>query len=327
MNKIINLIALTAIILIMISTTTVSVKAQSLDAMVTELKNEGDALKREIANSNLAGTGQLQGLINKVYFYKGEISAMGGGTWAYLHDVQDALLAKIKATGKSGFTVPELAAIDSFASDVATSKQEHPSSNVFDQTTPTANKTTIQNAPNPGPTQTISPSSGGSSAESTNYTNYKDPQERFSIEYPSGWHVKSATNRFETILADFFSVNNVEGNATDVNIGIIRNDPAIKSFGLEQALNTIINNGNNRIVEPVECSKYTLDGNQACSVIYLKSSTFSTELGNPLLQIISGIGDHIYIFTYGTSKDNFDKSLPIAEHMIKSFKFGPQASS
>jgi hypothetical protein len=48
-----------------------------------------------------------------------------------LHQVQDALIAKIKATGQSGFTVPEQAAIDSFASNAAKSKQEHPSSNVF----------------------------------------------------------------------------------------------------------------------------------------------------------------------------------------------------
>ena len=56
---------------------------------------------------------------------------MGGGTWAYLHDVQDALLAKIKATGQEGFTVPEQAAIDSFATDAAQSKIEHPTTNVF----------------------------------------------------------------------------------------------------------------------------------------------------------------------------------------------------
>lgn len=37
------------------------------------------------------------------------------------------------------------------------------------------------------------------------------------------------------------------------------------------------------------------------------------------------MGDNIYVFIYSTSKDNFDKSLPIAEHMIKSFKFGPEA--
>jgi hypothetical protein len=70
-------------------------------------------------------------LINKVYFYEGQVSAMGGGTWAYLHDVQDALIAKIKETGQSGFTVPEQAAIDMFATNAEQSKQEHPSSNVF----------------------------------------------------------------------------------------------------------------------------------------------------------------------------------------------------
>jgi len=88
-----------------------------------------------------------------------------------------------------------------------------------------------------------------------------------------------------------------------------------------------MNSGDKQIVEPVDCSKYTLDGNEACGVIYIKRSAFSTQLESPTLQIISAIGDHIYIFTYFTSKDNFDKSLPIAEHMIKSFKFGPQASS
>ena len=131
MNKIINLIALLAIILIITSTTTVRVKAQSLDAMITELKNKGDALKAEIANTNLANTGKVRDLINKVYYYEGQISAMGGGTWAYLHEVQDALIAKIKATGQSGFTVAEQASIGSFASDATKSKQEHPSSNVF----------------------------------------------------------------------------------------------------------------------------------------------------------------------------------------------------
>lgn len=85
--------------------------------------------------------------------------------------------------------------------------------------------------------------------------------------------------------------------------------------------------GDRHIFEPVECSKYTVDRNQACSVIYTKGSTFSTDQGNPFLQIISAIGDNIYVFIYSNSKDNFDKSLPIAEHMIKSFKFGPQASS
>lgn len=104
---------------------------QSLDESIIELKNEGDALKAEIANTDLAGTGLVESLIMKVAYYEGQISVMGGGTWAYLHDVQDALLAKIKATGESGFTIPEQALIQSFASNAEQSKLEHPSSNVF----------------------------------------------------------------------------------------------------------------------------------------------------------------------------------------------------
>ncbi len=56
---------------------------------------------------------------------------MGGGTWAYLHDVQDALIAKIKATGQKGFTITEQASIDYFATNAAQSKIEHPTTNVF----------------------------------------------------------------------------------------------------------------------------------------------------------------------------------------------------
>lgn len=102
-----------------------------LDAMVNDLKNDGEALKAEIASTNLFKTGLVEGLINKVYYYEGQISVMGGGTWAYLHDVQDALIAKIKATGQNGFTIPEQATIDSFATNSAQSKILHPTTNVF----------------------------------------------------------------------------------------------------------------------------------------------------------------------------------------------------
>ena len=131
MDKITSLIALAAIMIAIVSMTASQTKAQSLDDMVIDIKNDGDALKAEIANTDLKGTGLVEDLINKVYYYEGQVSAMGGGTWAYLHDVQDALIAKIKETGQSGFTVPEQAAIDAFATNAEQSKLEHPSSNVF----------------------------------------------------------------------------------------------------------------------------------------------------------------------------------------------------
>lgn len=111
---------------------TPTVNAQGgLDKMIEDLKADGEALKAEIKSTNLYKTGLVEGLINKVYYYKGQISVMGGGTWAYLHDVQDTLLAKIKGTGEAGFTTSELASIDYFATRAAQDKIDHPSSNVF----------------------------------------------------------------------------------------------------------------------------------------------------------------------------------------------------
>lgn len=102
-----------------------------IDTMITQLKNDGDALKAEIANINLFKTDLVEDLINKVYYYEGRVSAWGGGTWVYLHDVQETLLSKIKSTGQDGFTVPEQAAIESFATNAAQSKIDHPTVNVF----------------------------------------------------------------------------------------------------------------------------------------------------------------------------------------------------
>lgn len=100
MNKIINLIASAAVMTAIVSMVASQAKAPSIDDMVIDIKNDGDALETEIANTDLSGAaGLVEGLINKVYFYEGQVSAIGGGTWAYLHDVQDALIAKIKETG------------------------------------------------------------------------------------------------------------------------------------------------------------------------------------------------------------------------------------
>ena len=45
--------------------------------------------------------------------------------------VVTALITKIKETGQSGFTVPEQAAINVFATNAEQSKLEHPSTSVF----------------------------------------------------------------------------------------------------------------------------------------------------------------------------------------------------
>jgi len=119
---VVGAIAATIMMAIVSMTAATQAAAQSLDDLIVNLKNDGDALIAEIASTDLKGTGKVEDLINKVAYYEGRVSAYGGGTWAYLHDVQDALISKIKETGQSGFTVPEQAAIDAFATNAEQSK-------------------------------------------------------------------------------------------------------------------------------------------------------------------------------------------------------------
>jgi hypothetical protein len=81
------------------------------------------------------------------------------------------------------------------------------------------------------------------------------------------------------------------------------------------------NKPNIQINESVECSKYTLDGNQACSVVY-----FRTGENIASLTLVTAIGEDVYVVGYNALPDDFDKNLPIVEHMINSFKFGPEAA-
>jgi hypothetical protein len=82
------------------------------------------------------------------------------------------------------------------------------------------------------------------------------------------------------------------------------------------------NKPNIQINESVECSKYTLDGNQACSIVYFRPNENIASL-----TLVSAIGEDLYVLGYNAPPDNFDNSLPIAEHMINSFKFGPEAAN
>ena len=48
------------------------------------MRNEADALISEIQATDLNNMGNVQDLIEKVYYYEGEVSVEGGATFRYL---------------------------------------------------------------------------------------------------------------------------------------------------------------------------------------------------------------------------------------------------
>lgn len=100
--------------------------SNALGDETTKLQNEADSLKAEIANTDFTQTGVVKPLIEKVAYYSGQVSVMGGSTWSMLHSVEDALIAKIKAAGPSAFSPDEQSFITSWVNGAMKDRQDHP---------------------------------------------------------------------------------------------------------------------------------------------------------------------------------------------------------
>ena len=74
---------------------------------------------------------------------------------------------------------------------------------------------------------------------------------------------------------------------------------------------------NGTIVQDIECEKYHIDGEKACSYVLGigENGTFRN-----VMQVLTVVGERSYVISYSTSPENFDKDLPILKTMLQSFK-------
>lgn len=149
-------------------------------------------------------------------------------------------------------------------------------------------------------------------ATTQNMTKYTDSQGRFSISYPTKWTATPATNRFESQLVTFDS--GVGPNSNIVIITGVGTDP--EAFA-RQVVNAAIQY---TLFQNVECTKYKIDGQKACSFILTKQA--NPDLGTPggvIMQVLSYSNGNMYTINFVASEDTFDSLLPTFEAMIHSF--------
>jgi hypothetical protein len=158
----------------------------------------------------------------------------------------------------------------------------------------------------------------GSTTNITNYTvnnmtifnpiKYSDLNGRFSILYPGTWTVVS--NKFENPLVKIeLPVAFASGG---INVSILSSpikDPEVSARQLA-------NVGGHRytLFQNVECTKYEIDGQKACSFILTK------PVGVTIMQVISYINGKMYAITSGATGYRFDWALPVFQVMLASFK-------
>jgi hypothetical protein len=155
---------------------------------------------------------------------------------------------------------------------------------------------------------------------STTFLTYKDPQGRFSINYPQGWNVTAATNRFQGYQVQFQQIYGI-GNSSAISLLIDKN---VTSDARDYIVSVLIPFLRNSfpyftVGEDLECSKYMLGGHKACSFIY-SVGIAEGQIGT--MHVATQVNGTLYSIAFHSSPDAFEKNLPIVEKMINSFKIG-----
>jgi hypothetical protein len=149
----------------------------------------------------------------------------------------------------------------------------------------------------------------------SNMTKYTDSQGRFSVSYPVNWTATPSTNRFQSTLVKF---DNGAGSSMSVDLVRGATDP-------EEGARTTVNLASFQytltVFQPVECTKYKIDGQKACSFILTKSA--DANMGTPG-RVVMGVDSYVngkaFALTFASNEDTFDSVLPVIERMINSFK-------
>jgi hypothetical protein len=152
---------------------------------------------------------------------------------------------------------------------------------------------------------------------------FQDRNNLFTVQYPSNWTPSGVTEPYGPIDMLFLSpgssldsgaevefiqysdpsVFRTAQEALDAEITSIRNDPTLTKFEIER---------------PLECTRYSLNGLQACSVIYELTST-DGSFAAMAVDSVAANGTE-YEAYYKAAFDSFEHFLPTVENMIESFQ-------
>ena len=136
-------------------------------------------------------------------------------------------------------------------------------------------------------------------AQGIEFLLYEDPEGRFTIEYPSEWLVQPAQTRFGEIDVAFTSQPSDQQNLTSVDIRIQddvgEGDPESVANYLIDTYPSGVPDFN--LEEGADCSKYTISGERACSIIFSRTGQFLPS-EYTVMQVVSLIDGNSYIITY-----------------------------
>jgi PsbP len=151
----------------------------------------------------------------------------------------------------------------------------------------------------------------------SNMKQYTDPEGSFTISYPTTWSVTPGASK-QVFFRDGLSTITVVVPGRPITLSseiLVRiwKDTMVKDTLRGRIYTTI---------QDVECSKYKVDGNTACSAIVTTTPRMSPPASNTDIDVVTSINGKIYNFEMYSPAETFNSILPIFETMLNSFKAG-----
>jgi hypothetical protein len=168
---------------------------------------------------------------------------------------------------------------------------------------------------------------GQTLSNESEWKNFKDRENLFTVQYPSDWIPNYAGESDKSGPIDIF-FDSPGYNLADnkgVTIEFIQYESKSAFNSAQESLESEINEHENdksltkfEVERPIECSTYSLNGLQACSYIY-EISDKERKSAVIAVDALSNDGTE-YESYYLSDFDSFKQFLPTFEKMVKSFK-------
>jgi hypothetical protein len=166
---------------------------------------------------------------------------------------------------------------------------------------------------------------------------YTDPENEFSMQYPSSWILRPADNRFDLLDVEILNSGDATNGLVQIQYNIMSEELSslMKQYDVDQAeLEQYLDiffpaflTGFSRSldgfhqIENANYEKYNIDGHKAGSTVY-SFEVSGRELAGWVT--VTLIGNKLFAFMYGADQNTFDTNLPIAEQMLNSIKISDE---
>jgi hypothetical protein len=149
------------------------------------------------------------------------------------------------------------------------------------------------------------------------FKTYNEQYGRFSIQVPKDWKVDSPLVKQDSVAVSFGPNNeddfSVIVSAVDRHESSSQTD--FEQVIREQNADTVGSLPGATLIQDTECTKYVIDGNQACSMMY---TTTKDQYTTKELDVDFQTGKQQFGISFSGS--DFDKYMPIANQILSSMK-------